>query len=68
MKTAFWSGRTSAKTFADGMPTGIEDFVTGWLTDSNRVYGRPIGVAVAADGSLYICDDAGNLFRVRHSR
>ena len=56
-----------AVTFANGKPTGIMDFVTGWLTDSYRVYGHPIGVAVAADGSLYVCDDTGNLFRVSHS-
>ena len=56
-----------AVTFADGKPTGIEDFVTGWLTDTYRVYGHPIGVAMAADGSLYVCDDTGNLFRIRYS-
>jgi glucose/arabinose dehydrogenase len=52
--------------FAGGRPTGVEDFVTGWLTDTSRVLGRPVGVAVAADGSLYISDDTGYLFRVRY--
>jgi glucose/arabinose dehydrogenase len=51
--------------FADGKPTAIEDFVTGWLTGS-RAVGRPVGVAVAADGSLYISDDTGYLFRVTY--
>jgi len=33
-----------------------------------RVVGRPVGVAVAADGSLYISDDRGYLFRVTYGR
>ena len=53
-----------AITFADGKPTGVEDFVTGWLTTGSRVLGRPVGLAVAADGSLYISDDTGYLFHV----
>jgi glucose/arabinose dehydrogenase len=43
---------------------GVEDFVTGWLTTGSRVLGRPVGLAVAADGSLYISDDTGYLFHV----
>lgn len=54
-------------TFADGTPTGVEDFVTGWLTGSFRVLGRPVGLAVTADGSLYISDDTGYLFRVEYA-
>ncbi len=54
-------------TFADGKPTGVEDFVTGWLTNANRVLGRPVGLAVAADGSLYICDYTGYLFHVDYA-
>jgi glucose/arabinose dehydrogenase len=57
--------RVVAVTFADGKPTGVEDFVTGWLT--GRVLGRPVGVAVAADGSLYISDDTGYLFHVEYA-
>ena len=53
-----------AVTFTDGRLTGIEDFVTGWLTNTDRVLGRPVGVAVAPDGSLYISDDTGFLFHV----
>jgi glucose/arabinose dehydrogenase len=55
-----------AVTFADGKPTGVEDFVSGWLTSSYRVLGRPVGLAVAADGSLYISDDTGYLFHVEY--
>lgn len=52
--------------FVDGKPTGVEDFVTGWLADTSRVLGRPVGVAIAADGSLYISDDTGYLFHVSY--
>jgi len=54
-------------TFADGRPMGVEDFVTGWLTSAYRVLGRPVGLAVAADGSLYISDDTGYLFHVEYT-
>lgn len=39
-----------------------EDFVSGWLPDenSNEVWGRPVGLLVAADGSLLITDDGGD--------
>jgi glucose/arabinose dehydrogenase len=49
--------------FQNGRPSGaIEDFLTGFLPDpkSNQVYGRPVGVAVAADGALLVADDGAN--------
>lgn len=57
--------------FKDGKPEGgYEPFVTGFrLGDSGRaeVFGRPVGVAVARDGSLLIADDAGQaVWRVRY--
>jgi hypothetical protein len=52
--------------FKNGNPVKVEDFLTGWLASGNRVRGRPVGVAVAADGSLYVSDDTGYLFRVRY--
>ena len=55
-----------AVTFQNGNPTMVEDFITGWLTPDNRVHGRPVGVAVAGDGSLYVSDDTGFLFRVHY--
>ena len=55
-----------AVTFQNGMPTGVEDFLTGWLTGTSRVLGRPVGLAVAADGSLYVSDDTGYLFHVEY--
>lgn len=52
--------------FEGGKPAAVEDFVTGWLTSSYQVRGRPVGLAVAADGSLYVSDDTGYLFHVTY--
>jgi glucose/arabinose dehydrogenase len=42
-----------------------EDFVTGFVTPDGKVWGRPVGVAVASDGSLMVTDDGSNsLWRV----
>lgn len=49
--------------FRSGMPSGkMEDFLAGFIVKDgeNEVYGRPVGVAVAKDGSLLVADDAGN--------
>ena len=35
-----------------------EDFLTGFVLDDGNVWGRPVGVAVAQDGSLLVSDDA----------
>jgi glucose/arabinose dehydrogenase len=56
-----------AVSFSKGRPTGVRDFVTGWLTADYRVLGRPVGVAVGTDGSLYISDDTGYLFEVSYA-
>lgn len=37
-----------------------EDFATGWLQGTS-VTGRPVGVTVAPDGSLFVSDDTFNL-------
>ena len=37
-----------------------EDFVTGFVADAGDVWGRPVGITVAADGSLLFSDDTGN--------
>ncbi|PZD72390.1 hypothetical protein C1752_03721 [Acaryochloris thomasi RCC1774] len=47
-----------------GKPKGYyEDFVTGWLVDPQvpSVWGRPVGVAIATDGSLLITDEPGGI-------
>ena len=42
----------------NGKATGeYEDFLTGFVTADGRVWGRPVGVAVAQDGSLFVSDD-----------
>lgn len=49
--------------FENGKPTGkMEDFLTGFIADTakGKVYGRPVGVAVAKDGSLLVADDSSN--------
>ena len=42
----------------NGQATGeFEDFLTGFTTADGQVWGRPVGVAVAQDGSLFVSDD-----------
>jgi glucose/arabinose dehydrogenase len=55
---------------ADGRPTGeYEDFVTGFVVSDQEVWGRPVGVAVAKDGSLFVTEDgSGTIWRVARSR
>jgi glucose/arabinose dehydrogenase len=36
-----------------------EDFLTGFVTPEGDVWGRPVGIAVAKDGSLLVSDDGG---------
>jgi glucose/arabinose dehydrogenase len=54
----------------DGVPTGeYEDFVTGFVVNDQSVWGRPVGVTTAADGSLLISEDAnGTIWRVSYER
>ncbi|HXI00889.1 MAG TPA: sorbosone dehydrogenase family protein [Sphingobacteriaceae bacterium] len=50
--------------FHQGKPSGKpEDFLTGFVADAeeNKVYGRPVGLAVLTDGSLLVADDASNV-------
>jgi glucose/arabinose dehydrogenase len=53
-----------------GKPTGeYEDFMTGFVISDKQVGGRPIGVAVAQDGSLFVTEDGnGTIWRVSHQR
>jgi glucose/arabinose dehydrogenase len=45
-----------------------EDFLTGFVTGDGKVWGRPVGVAVAADGALFVSDDAGRcVWRVSYA-
>jgi glucose/arabinose dehydrogenase len=52
--------------FENGAPTGeYEDFMTGFVTADAQVWGRPVGVAIAKDGSLLVTEDGnGTIWRV----
>ena len=44
-----------------------QDFLTGFVTPDGNVWGRPVGVAVAQDGSLMVSDDGSNsIWRVSY--
>ena len=44
-----------------GHATGeYEDFMTGFVVDNGHVWGRPVGVTTAPDGSLLVTDDGSN--------
>jgi glucose/arabinose dehydrogenase len=57
-----------------GQPIGgAQDFITGWLapgeTKHGRWMGRPVGIAFADDGSMYVSDDAGGvIYRVTYGK
>jgi glucose/arabinose dehydrogenase len=54
----------------NGVPTGeYEDFLTGFVTENADVWGRPVAIAVTADGSLLVTDDASNsIWRVSYGQ
>ena len=51
---------------AAGQPTGeYEDFVTGFVVGGAKVWGRPVGVTVGKDGSLFLTEDGnGTIWRI----
>ena len=53
----------------DGRATGeYEDFLTGFITPDGHVWGRPVGVTVANDGSLFVTDDgSGSIWHVTYT-
>jgi glucose/arabinose dehydrogenase/cytochrome c2 len=67
------TGRTGGKVVrvrvADGVATGeYQDFLTGWVIDDGRVWGRPVGVTVAHDGALLVSEDGNNtIWRISYS-
>lgn len=64
------SGRTGYKVvmlpFKDGKPTGeYQDFMTGFVLSDEEVWGRPVGIAMAKDGSLLVSEDGnGTIWRI----
>ena len=53
----------------NGRATGeYEDFLTGFVLPDGEVWGRPVGVAVAKDGSLMVTDDGSDsVWRVSYA-
>jgi glucose/arabinose dehydrogenase len=56
--------------FDKAAPTGeYEDFMTGFVVSDKEVWGRPVGVAVAKDGSLLVSEDgSGTIWRVTYGK
>ncbi|HOZ24815.1 MAG TPA: sorbosone dehydrogenase family protein, partial [Thermomonas sp.] len=47
--------------FAGGRPAGkMQDLLTGFLDAGGNARGRPVGIAVQADGGILVADDVGN--------
>jgi glucose/arabinose dehydrogenase len=45
-----------------------EDFMTGFVVDNGHVWGRPVGVTVAPDGSLLVTDDGSmTIWRISYT-
>jgi len=51
-----------------GKSNGVyQDFLTGFVTADGQMWGRPVGVAVAQDGSLLVTDDGSkSIWRVSY--
>jgi hypothetical protein len=54
---------------SEGKPTGeYEDFMTGFVMSDTQVWGRPVGVTVGHDGSLFVTEDGnGTVWRVAYT-
>ena len=45
-----------------------QDFLTGFVTPDGQVWGRPVGVTFAEDGSLFVTDDgSGSIWHVTYA-
>ena len=54
--------------FVDGNAVKAEDFLTGFLQGESR-FGRPAGITVTKNGTIYISDDAGgNIYAVKKTK
>jgi Raf kinase inhibitor-like YbhB/YbcL family protein len=55
--------------FSGGQAQSIEPFVSGFLSDGGTThFARPVGLAVAKDGSLLMADDAnGVIYRIAYT-
>jgi glucose/arabinose dehydrogenase len=52
-----------------GRSSGVyEEFMTGFVVDEGHVWGRPVGIAVAPDGSLMVSDDGSrSIWRISYT-
>jgi glucose/arabinose dehydrogenase len=52
-----------------GKATGVyEDFMTGFVNPDGTVWGRPVGVTMGTDGSLFVSDDGSNsIWRITYT-
>jgi glucose/arabinose dehydrogenase len=67
--------RVAFFTMANGKPGPLEDFMTGFYVNDGEGgvplerWGRPVGVTVAADGSLLVSDDGSNkIWKIKAAR
>jgi glucose/arabinose dehydrogenase len=61
-------GAVKRVVFQNGKITGLEDFVTGFVSDG-QVLGRPAGIVTGADGALYVSDDnKGFVYRIAYNK
>lgn len=56
--------------FENGKPSGQpQDFLTGFIANTEDVYGRPVGIVVLPDGSILVADDSANtIWRISASK
>jgi glucose/arabinose dehydrogenase len=54
--------------FEDGQPVAFEDFLSGFLVETNRAhFARPVGLTVTREGALLVSDDTnGVIYIVTH--
>jgi len=49
-------------------PGEYDDFLTGFVTADGQVWGRPVGVTIGNDGSMYVTDDGSrSVWRVSYT-
>lgn len=52
--------------FEQNQPVAVSDFAVGWL-GSAGAWGRPVDMAVGADGAVYVSDDRGGMvYRIEY--
>ncbi|MGD7034964.1 PQQ-dependent sugar dehydrogenase [Methylotuvimicrobium buryatense] len=55
--------------FKNGRPVSEHSFISGWLTSSDEVLGRPVDILEMPDGSLLISDDnLGVIYKVEYRK